>query len=127
MGASVQMSKSLRVVLCCLVPTILLAADYPGSLSAGTLYKNCRIVVGGASTVACLSYIRGALEMRKHVAMTTKGQVSTQYCIPDLSPEQRRKVFMDWMKTHPQAAKTKASNVIVDAFDNAYPCNASGA
>jgi hypothetical protein len=61
--------------------------------------------------------------MRDHVAVAAADQSTSHSCIPDLTPEQRRKVFVSWMKTHPEAGNVKASVVIAEAFDSAFPCN----
>jgi len=90
----------------------------PDPLSAKTLATTCRV----PPYTSCLSYLRGALEMRRQLADTG---VETQlvFCVPSLAPEQRRDIFLKWIKANPKSVHWSASRAIQRAFSEAFPCS----
>ena len=108
----------------CAVPALAQSAD------GGTIRQQCENALktdSGAGS-QCSGYMRGLLDANdqwfaamlkeKHLEVLTKF-----YCAPDnLQAKDAAKVFVEWIKKHPEYESQSAANAFVFAMRDKYSC-----
>jgi|SRR5208337_4058075 len=118
-----MISKLVIAIVLCALPAL------AQSIDGGTARKQCEqaLKAGGAGS-ECASYVRGLLDANelwyaamlkeKHLEVLTKF-----YCAPDdLQAKDAAKVFVEWIKKHPEYETQSAANAFVLAMREKYSC-----
>lgn len=98
--------------------------EVPSSpLETRYLLKRCSLggnLLSSQGVVYCAGYLGGAIETYRTVGIIQSR--SKIFCAPILPPKERQRIFVDWATAHPEAANRPASESILAAFSEIYPC-----
>jgi hypothetical protein len=118
-----MISKLVILIALCASPALAQAID------GGTVRKQCEQALKNAGAGSeCAGYVRGLLDANelwyaamlkeKHLEVLTKF-----YCAPDnLQAKDAAKVFVEWIKKHPEYETQSAANAFVLAMREKYSC-----
>ena len=118
-----MISKLVISIVLCALPSL------AQSIDGGTARKQCEqaLKTGGADS-QCAGYMRGLLDANdlwfaamlkeKHLEVLTKF-----YCAPDdITARDAAKVYVEWIKHHPEYESQSAANAFVFAMREKYSC-----
>ena len=71
---------------------------------------------------ACLSIIREVLAAHQVIAITNPAHAS--FCpLEFIDAAQARAIYLEWMKSHPDAGRENFASAMPAALSDAYPCD----
>lgn len=125
-GAGVEAEQVIRHLILATLIAFATVAQAKDAQQAAWWHTACAAPDGSAQQIFCMTYIRGAFDMRFMMIRLNPSitqPLPMQFCPPNgATYDQMRLVWVKWLDEHPERHHEAAMTTLTVALNRAFPC-----